>query len=89
MNFVTLLLIALVGLVTHWAKRYSRGQLECSFTEYMQTHKRNTIASLATAGAAVVALYSTGDLEMTNQTMALAFLAGYAGDSAVNKGPGE
>ncbi|WP_427501379.1 hypothetical protein ACQE3E_06670 [Methylomonas sp. MED-D] len=82
-----LILLGLLGLFAHWAKRHWRGQSECSFTDYLLTHKRHTAASVLTLIGSVVGLFAVGDVELTQQTAALAFMAGYNIDSAVNKGP--
>lgn len=90
MTFLALLALSLLGLASHWLKKFCRGQSKASFKDYMMHYKKRTIASLMTVLAAVVALYSTYDtVTLTGQLASLAFLAGYAGDSAVNKGPGE
>lgn len=90
MTFLALLALSLLGLASHWLKKYYRGQSKASFKDYMLHYKKRTIASVFTVISAVIALYSTLDaVELTGQLASLAFLAGYAGDSAVNKGPGE
>ncbi len=91
MIFVSLMLLAGLGLFAHWAKKYGRGPSKASFKDYMQHYKKRSIASVATAIAAVVTIYASADFSngLTGQIAGLAFLAGYAGDSAVNKGPGE
>lgn len=90
MTFLSLLALSLLGLASHWLKKYCRGQSKASFKDYMLHYKKRTIASVFTVISAVIALYSTMyTVELTGQLASLAFLAGYAGDSAVNKGPGE
>lgn len=91
MTIIVLFAVALVGLFAHWFKKYYRGQSKASFKDYMLHYKRKSLASLSTVVAAVVTIYSTADVAegLTGQLAALAFLAGYAGDSAANKGPGE
>jgi len=91
MIFISLLLLAGLGLFAHWAKKYGRGQSKASFKDYMRHYKKQSVASVATTIAAVVTIYTTSDFAdgVTGQLAGLAFLAGYVGDSAVNKGPGE
>ena len=91
MTLSLLILIALLGLASHWFKKYCRGQSTASFQEYMMAYKKQSVASIATAIAAVATIYTSSDLAegITGQLASLAFLAGYAGDSAANKGPGE
>ena len=90
MTFIALLLTAMAGLVAHWLKRYCRGQTEASFKDYMLTYKKQTIASVTSVVAAIAALWVASDsVELAGQTLSTAFLIGYAGDSAINKGPGE
>ena len=91
MTLITLLLLAAVGLFAHWLKKYCRGQSRASFKEYMLRYKKQSIASATTALAAVATIYSTTESidALTGQLAGLAFLAGYASDSVMNKGPGE
>lgn len=90
MTFLALLLTAIAGLVAHWFKRYCRGQTEASFKDYMLSYKKQTLASVTSVVAAIATLYAASDsVELAGQTLSTAFLAGYVGDSALNKGPGE
>lgn len=91
MTFIQLILLAMLGVFAHWLKRYLRGQSKASFYDYVLHYRKQTTASVTTAVTAVVAIYSTSELAegLTAQVAALAFLAGYTGDSATNKGPGE
>jgi hypothetical protein len=85
MAFLLLLTAGFIGLVAHWLKRWARGQTVSSFWHYMSTHKRHSVASVMSLFAATVAMFTAGDIELTNQSLATAFLAGYAIDSTVNK----
>lgn len=85
MSFLLLLLVGFWGLFSHWLKKWARGQIESSFIAYMRSEKKHSIASVATLFAAIVAMYVGGDIELTKQTLAIGFMAGYGIDSAVNK----
>lgn len=87
MTFIALLLIGLSGLFSHWLKRWARGQTVSGFVEYMNANKRHSIAAVASLFGAIAALYTSGPVEFTQQYAALAFLAGYSVDSALNKSP--
>lgn len=91
MTFIALITLAMLGVFVHWLKRYLRGQSKASFKDYMLFYRKQTTASVATAITAIVTIYATADFTegLTAQVAALAFLAGYTGDSATNKGPGE
>lgn len=87
MTLLLLINIGLIGLFAHWFKRWARGQTESDFITYMGVHKRHSLASVATMIGAVAALYSVSEVVLSQQAMALAFLAGYSIDSTVNKSP--
>lgn len=89
MTLLLLILIGLVGLVAHWFKRWVRGQTEANLVDYMLTHKRYTAASVLTVVGGVVGICATGDVDLSQQTAAIAFMAGYNIDSALNKSPEE
>lgn len=91
MTFIALLALALIGLFAHWFKKYCRGQSKASFKDYMLHYKKQSFASLTTALTAVIAIYASAEAAdgITGQLSCLAFMAGYVGDSAANKGPGE
>ena len=91
MIFMSLLLLAGLGLIAHWAKRYARGQSKASFKDYLAHFKKQTLASVSATFTAILTLYTTSDLAdgITGQLAGLAFMSGYMCDSAVNKGPGE
>ena len=86
-TFIALLLIGFLGLFSHWLKKWGRGQTKASFKEYMKTHKNHSIASVSMLVSSIVGMYAIGDVELTNQVMATAFLAGFAIDSTINKTP--
>jgi hypothetical protein len=71
-----------LGLLGHWFKRYARGQSSQSFYGYMTEHWKHSAASVVTMIAAVLALANN---ELSQQSLSMAFLAGYSIDSMVNK----
>lgn len=89
----TLLLYAWAGLgaMAHWAKQRARGQTADSLFDHLGEHFGHTLLSLgATLGGVsyyVAQMVAQGvSLDGSPQSMALAFLTGYASDSALNKG---
>lgn len=89
MNFLLFLLVGSAGLFCHWFKRWARGQISLGFIAYMATEKRHSIASVTTLFSSIIAMYIAVDVELTKQALALAFMAGYGVDSAVNKSGGD
>ena len=91
MTFIALLALAMIGLFAHWFKKYCRGQSKASFKDYMLHYKKQSLASLMTSLGAVITIYLSTEAAngLTSQLAGLAFMAGYIGDSATNKGPGE
>ncbi|QSB01972.1 hypothetical protein JWZ98_03145 [Methylomonas sp. EFPC1] len=87
MTLLLLLLAALFGLFCHWLKKWARGQTKAEFKAYMLSHRKHSIASVCTTLGAVATLYTVGDVVLSSQTLALAFLSGFTLDSVVNKTP--
>jgi hypothetical protein len=88
LNFVKLLAIALVGLFSHWLKKWGRGQTKAGFVEYMRVHRRHSIASVCAVIGEVVSLYLSGQAG-NELAPGLAFMAGFVADSVMNKAPAE
>lgn len=89
MTLLILLLAGIAGLFSHWLKKWGRGQTASTFKEYMESHKRYSIASVTAMIGAIAGMCVVGDVELTQQTLATAFLAGFAVDSTLNKAPDE
>lgn len=87
-DLLTLFFVGLLGLALHYFVRWSRGDLACSFQDYMLKEKKYTIASLGSLFAAVAAVYAGSDaVEMSKQTIAMVFMSGYMIDNTMNKAP--
>jgi hypothetical protein len=88
LNIVLLYGAALAGGLAHWLKRWLRGECKCGIRDYLTGEWRSTLLSLVTSlGAATVMISEGQGLDGSPQTLALAFMAGYAADSALNKAP--
>ena len=85
MIIVIFVLIGFAGMVMHWVKKWSRDELDVSLMKYITSNQKHTIGATASMVVAIVGLFSTADIELTGQSMALAFFAGFSADSAVNK----
>lgn len=85
MSFIYLLLTGFFGLFAHWLKKWSRGQIEQGFIAYMSAEKKHSIAAVVTLFGAIVTMYTTGDIELSKQVLAMAFMAGFSIDSLINK----
>lgn len=87
MTSVVLILVSFLGLAAHWFKCNWRGQSACSLVDYLTTHKRNTIASIFSSIGAIEAMVAVGGVTLNEQSLAMAFMAGFTLDSTLNKGP--
>jgi len=89
MTLILLLLTGFAGLFAHWYKRWLRGQTVAGFIDYMSTHKRHSAASVLSLFGAIAVICAGADVELTQQSVALAFTAGFSVDSTLNKSPDE
>ncbi len=84
MTTLVFLIVAYFGLFCHWFKRWAREQTDRDFIRYMTEHRKHSIGSIVSVLAGVATLLS-GSPELSQETLSLAFLAGYSIDSMVNK----
>jgi len=76
---------AFLGIFCHWLKAWSRETITANFFEYMRYAPKHTIAMLFSLATALITAYNTGLLTGLNeQTLTIAFLAGFTADSAIN-----
>lgn len=88
MDLLLFLAVGIFGQIAHWAIKWSRGQIECGLYNYVMTHKKHTVGAVLTTMVSIIALFAGSEnLEITKQTLALAFFAGFGFDSAINKAP--
>jgi hypothetical protein len=76
------------GMVAHYAKKWTRGEINLSLFEYMvKDNPKASVAAVCTCLGATTAIVATGTLHgMDIPTVAaLGFTTGFAIDSAVNK----
>jgi len=86
MNLMSLMMIGLLGLFAHWAKRYGRGQIGSSFVEYMLHYQRQSVASMVSVLMTVLVIYwHLNGAEPGENAFIEALMAGYIGDSVMNK----
>ena len=80
---------ALAGLVANWAKKRARGQARCTLMDYLGREPAYTMAAICAVLAAVVGMIAGGAAAegWSTQSIAAAFMAGWVGDSALNKAP--
>lgn len=84
-NFLLMLASGVLGLTSHWFKRWVRGQTRHDFVVYLCINKAATWSSVVTMVASVFALAPSADMDLTMQALGNAFMAGYMIDSALNK----
>ena len=82
METIVFFVIGFFGLTAHWYKRWVRKQCAKNFFIYMRENRRHTIASVCTMAAGVMTLAGSG---LSQESLSLAFLAGYSIDSMLNK----
>ena len=70
----------LVGMVTHFLKKNVKGQTADDIKTYFASNFKDTLQ------ATIVTLFAAGTAFVMGQGLMAAFLAGYAFDSALNKG---
>lgn len=85
LQFSTLLVLSLLGLVSHWAKRALRNQTKSSFIQYMKVQPEYTLRTLGLLLGGVATITASGVEIFTLQTLSMAFLIGYTLDSGFNK----
>jgi hypothetical protein len=83
---LALIISSMVGLIANWLKMWSLGETKADFVDYMKAYKKHSIGSIITAIGAGITV-STSVAELTTNAIALAFLAGFAIDSTINKTP--
>lgn len=79
-SFGTYQIAGLLGMVIHFLKLDVKGQTADDIKTYFKENVKNTIA------ATVITLFAAGTAFAMGQGLMAAFLAGYAFDSALNKG---
>ena len=83
---VVIICVAFLGVFTHWLKSWLRETITSSFIEYMVLAPKHTGAMLFTLAAALITGYQTGLFTgLDEQSLTIAFMAGFTADSAINK----
>lgn len=86
-DFIVFVLVGIGGMVVHWAKKWLRAQTKCSLITYLFVkNRRYTALAFLTYTAAIATILAMGIVDYkSHQSMAMAFMAGYMIDSALNK----
>jgi hypothetical protein len=85
---LTMFVIAgFVGMVVHWAKKWMREQTKSNLYCYLMCdNPKYTAMAILTYLAAIAAILAVGLTDYSStQSLAMAFMAGYMIDSAINK----
>lgn len=86
MTLISLFLAGLVGVTVHWFKMWAREQTTSTLREYFEHERKATLNMLLSLVGAIVGAVSTGVLvDVTQTSLAAAFMIGYVIDNAVNK----
>lgn len=86
-DFLVFVLVGIAGMVIHWAKKWVRAQTKCSLFVYLFVKNRQyTALAFLTYTAAIATILMVGVVDYkSHQSLAMAFMAGYMIDSALNK----
>lgn len=86
-DFVLFVFTGFAGMVVHWAKKWLREQTKLNLFQYLfVANKRYTAMAVLTYVAALAGILAVGIVDYkSSQTLAMAFMAGYMVDSAINK----
>lgn len=86
MILLLFLAISFAGIYCHWLKSYLRETIYSGFFDYMRCEPKHTGLTLFTVISALAVLHQTGSLVSLNeQSVIIAFMAGFAADSSLNK----
>lgn len=83
------MVVSLVGCVSHYYKKWLRGEIEGSLKTYIVgKYSRETVLMLVTLVGVTLTMFFGNQIQGLNlqQLLVLAFTTGYTVDSAVNKG---
>lgn len=84
-DFLLLIVVALVGAVGHWLKRWARRQTDSSLKDYIMSNYRHSVMSGLSIVSSIIGLYMAGNIELNAQALSQAFMFGYMLDSTINK----
>ena len=86
MIITVVIIMSIVGIFTHWLKSWLRGTITSNLYWYMVEAPKHTGAMLFTLATALITGYQTGMFTgIDEQTLTIAFMAGFTADSTVNK----
>lgn len=78
--------VAFVGMFCHWLKSWLRETISATFLEYLVSAPKHTGATLFALITALITAYQTGLITgIDEQSITIAFMAGFTADSAINK----
>jgi len=85
MIIAVVILASLIGIFAHWLKSWLRETITANFFEYMVGAPKHTGAMLFTLTTALITGYQAGLFTgLDEQSLTIAFMAGFTADSAVN-----
>lgn len=86
-GFFLFAFVGFAGMVVHWAKKWLREQTKAGLFKYLfVVNPRYTALSALTYLGALAGILAVAEIDFANsQSLAMAFMAGYMIDSALNK----
>lgn len=81
-----IIFVSFLGIFCHWLKSWLRETITSNFIEYMVLAPKHTGAMLFTLATALITSYQVGMFTgLDEQSLTIAFTAGFTADSVVNK----
>lgn len=86
MTLLAFIALGFLGMIGHWLKKWARDEISVGLWDYIRVEKKHTIgAVITTLFGVVTAMYSIHDI--SQESIGMALLIGFTGDSLVNKAP--
>ena len=85
MQLIIVLTLVQAGALVHYVVSWANGKVTCSFEDYCLRSPKSTALALCGTFIATITFMASGSFDGSMQSVALAVLAGYTSDSALNK----
>jgi hypothetical protein len=81
------ILLAAVGMVGHWLKKWGRGEITVGLWDYIRLEKKHTVGAVVSVLFGIVSWYVISTPVFSESSILIALLTGFTGDSIANKAP--
>ena len=86
MTLLLFILLGFFGMAAHWFKKWARGEITVGLWDYARLEKKHTFGAIITVIFAILTAMSS-ITEFTQESISMALLIGFTGDSLANKAP--